>query len=81
MDNKTLKLADLDIGYIAVKAADMKRASKLVPADQLIRYNFLEIQIRLADQKYIKQGEAKGFLEALQLWFAQLTPVFATTDS
>lgn len=81
VDNKTLKLSDLDIGYIAVKAADMKKANKLVPADQLIRYNFLEIQIRLADQKYIKNGVCKTFLEALQLWMAQLSPNFASTDS
>ena len=81
VDNKTLKLSDLDIGYIAVKAADMKKANKLVPADQLIRYNFLEIQIRLADQKHIKNGSCKTFLEALQLWIAQLSPSFTSTDS
>ena len=33
VDNRTLKLADLDIGYIAVKAADMKKANKLIPAE------------------------------------------------
>ena len=81
VDNKTLRLTDLDIGYIAVKAADMKKANKLVPADQLIRYNFLEIQIRLADQKYLKSGACKTFLDALGLWMNQLRPSFASTDS
>jgi hypothetical protein len=49
VDGKTLKLADIDLGCIAVKAADAKKGNKLIPADQLIRYNFLEVQIRLAD--------------------------------
>ena len=43
VDGKTLKLADIDLGIVAVKAADSRKASKLIPADQLIRYNFLEI--------------------------------------
>ena len=49
VDQKTLNTADLGIAYIASKAADAKRASKLIPADQLIRYNFLEIFLRLAE--------------------------------
>ena len=49
VDGKTLKLSDLDIGIIAVKAADSKKANKLIPVDQLIRYNFVEIIIRLAE--------------------------------
>ena len=56
VDGKTLKIADVDLGMIAVKAADMKKGNKLIPADQLIRYNFLEIMVRLAEQKYIKSG-------------------------
>ena len=56
VDNKTLKITDLDIAYIQVKAADAKKQNKLVPADQLVRHNFLEIMIRIADQKFIKSG-------------------------
>ena len=33
VDGKTLKLADLDLGMIAVKAADAKKGNKLIPAD------------------------------------------------
>ena len=33
VDGKTLKLTDVDIGLIAVKAADAKRGNKLIPVD------------------------------------------------
>ena len=33
VDGTTLRLADLDLGFIAVKAADVKKANKLIPAD------------------------------------------------
>jgi hypothetical protein len=50
IDDKTLNAADLGIAHKAVKAADAKLTNKLlVPADQLIRYNFLEIFLRIAE--------------------------------
>lgn len=77
VDNKTLNAADLGIAYIAVKAADMKKGNKLIPADQLIRYNFIEIFIRLADQKFIKSGLCKTYTEAMQRMFENhLIPIF-----
>ena len=43
VDGKTLKLSDVDLGLISVKAADAKKGNKNIPVDQLIRYNFLEV--------------------------------------
>ena len=66
VDQKTLNTADLGIAYIASKAADMSMKSKLVPMKELIRHNFLEVHIRLAQQKYIKSGLFKTYHEALK---------------
>lgn len=77
VDGKTLNMADLGIAYIAVKAADMKKGNKLIPADSIIRYNFLEIFIRLADQKFLKSGLATTWYDAIeQLMEKYLKPVF-----
>lgn len=82
VDNKTLKITDLDIAYIQVKAADAKKQNKLVPADQLVRHNFLEIMIRIADQKFIKSGLCHSYQEALEELISKyLKPVFMQTDS
>lgn len=66
VDSKTLKISDLDLGFIASKAADMQVKSKIVPMKELIRYNFLEVHIRLAQQKYIKSGLYKSYHEAFK---------------
>jgi len=82
VDNKTLKISDLDLGFIAVKAADMTVQSKLVPMKELIRYNFLEVQIRLAQQKYIKSGLFTTYHEALKSMLSTyIIPQFKSTDS
>lgn len=82
VDGKTLKLTDIDLGFIAVKAADAKKGNKQVPVDQLIRYNFLEVQIRLADQKFLKSGQCSTFTEAVsKMLDGYVLPIFASTDS
>lgn len=48
VDSKVLHIKDLDLSKAAVKGKDIKRVSRFVPADRLIRYNFLEIFIRIA---------------------------------
>ena len=54
IDNVSMKLPDLDIERVAVKSGDKKVKNANIPPDKMIRYNFLEIWIRLASQKYIK---------------------------
>lgn len=82
MDNKTLKISDLDLGFIASKAADMSVKSKLVPMKELIRYNFLEVHIRLAQQKYIKSGLFKTYHEALKsMMTTYIIPQFRSHDA
>lgn len=52
-DNKKLKLADIDFEFIVTKAGKKKIA--LNPERWLIRYQFMEIFVRLAIHKYFKQ--------------------------
>jgi hypothetical protein len=56
VDNKALTLADIDLAVIATKSGDIKRISKLVPMNDLIRHNFIEVFIRLSEHRFIKSG-------------------------
>jgi len=49
IDNQTIRIADLDLARIAVKAGDLKLSHKMIPPDRMIRYNFLEAFIRLSE--------------------------------
>lgn len=51
-DNKRLKLADIDFEFIVTKAGNKKKA--LNPERWLIRYQFLEIFVRIAIHMYYK---------------------------
>ena len=49
VDNKTVGIKDLDLAKAAVKGKDLKKSgNKMIPADRLIRYNFMEIFVRIA---------------------------------
>ena len=52
VDFNTIDNKDLDLARVAVKAQDRTSRNKNVPTDRLVRYNFLEVFIRLAGQKY-----------------------------
>jgi len=60
IDNKTLRLADLDLEFIATKAGASKVKTNMNPERQLIRYQFFEILCRLSILKYFK---CKIFIE------------------
>ena len=51
IDFKTIDTKDLDLGRVAVKAQDKNSKHKNLPPDRIIRYNFLEVLIRLGGQK------------------------------
>ena len=52
VDGKALKVADLDLERI--KANANEKNGKFNPKNNLVRHNFLEVFIRLCDQKYLK---------------------------
>lgn len=65
-DNKRLKLADIDFEFIVTKAGNKKKA--LNPERWLIRYQFMEVFVRLALHMYYKPKIVKtqsGSIEKL----------------
>lgn len=54
VDQKSLKLSDVGLEFITTKAASSHIRTRLNPERQLIRYQFMEILVRLAIAKYIK---------------------------
>lgn len=83
VDGTTLKLADLDLEFIATNASGMQ--SKLNPERALIRHNWLEIFVRLCQTKYIKNGAggtAKTWTECLTMMLNDVViPYFKQFDS
>ena len=67
IDQKTLKLSDLDLEFVSAKAGKKTGNN---PERQLIRYNFMEIFVRLALTKYLKTGVTESAHEALQKLFS-----------
>lgn len=53
IDYKTLKLSDLDLEFVSTKAAGGKKY-EFFPERQLVRFQFLELLVRLAITKYYK---------------------------
>lgn len=54
VDEKHLKLADLDLERIKANANEQN--SKFNPSKHLVRHNFLEVFMRLCEIKYLKNG-------------------------
>jgi len=55
IDNKTFKLSDLDLEFVATNASGGgKKSNPRVPERQLVRYQFMEVLVRLALDKYLK---------------------------
>jgi len=52
VDYKTLKLSDVDLIFITTKASGMQFKTKLNPERQIIRFQFLEVFVRLAIEKF-----------------------------
>jgi hypothetical protein len=58
MDGETLKIVDVEIDLISLKN-NIEQKLIYNPDKALIRYQFLEILFRLANDKYIRTGECK----------------------
>lgn len=51
VDQKTLKLPDVDRNYIATNYSDKKGLRN--PANALVRFQFMEMLVRLTQDKYV----------------------------
>ncbi|KAL4483288.1 hypothetical protein ABPG72_007930 [Tetrahymena utriculariae] len=64
VDNKTLKLADLEIKFISSKT-QQKKARSLIPERGMVRHEFFEGIIRIAEEKYMINGDCTTYSEAV----------------
>lgn len=82
VDHKTIKLSDVDLEFIATKAAGAHFKTKTNPDRQLIRYQFMEIFVRLALDKYLKTGICRTYDEAIIKMFSEnVIPYLKRFDS
>jgi hypothetical protein len=54
IDNKMLKLSDLDLEFVATKAGGTKKPGNRNPERALIRHNMIEVFIRVSMTKFLK---------------------------
>jgi len=64
VDNKTLKLADVEIKFLASKTLRVK-GKGLIPERGMVRHEFLEAIIRIAEEKYMINGDCTVYSEAV----------------
>lgn len=83
VDNKTIGLKDLDLAKAAVKGKDLKKTGNSnIPADRIVRYNFLEIFIRLCKTKYLDTKVCDNYTDACNSMFREyFIPYFSQLDS
>jgi len=65
IDNKSLKLSDVDIKFIATLAGE--KGNFRNPERSLVRYQLMEVMVRVAEERYIKPGTAQNFAEAVEI--------------
>jgi len=68
IDNAAIKGSDIDLQFIACNGGK-KVTSYLSPDKGLVRFQMLEVLVRLAIDKYIKTGITKSYLEAIKSAF------------
>jgi len=68
-DGTTTKVADIDRFFIAAKVtpAEMKKTMAIVNDKTLVRYEFLEFLLRVANHHFFKSGAATSMAEAIAL--------------
>lgn len=66
IDGKSLKLSDVDIKFIATLSSGEKNNQRN-PERSLVRYQLMEVIVRIAEERYIKSGVAQNFSEAIEI--------------
>jgi hypothetical protein len=81
VDGVTLKLSDLDFQFKVTNYSEVKNHPRN-PANALIRFQFMEIFVRIAIDKYIKSEICESYAEAVDKMLKEnLLPVFANYDT
>lgn len=69
IDYKTVKLSDVDLHFVSTLASGTQYKTRTNPERQLIRFQFLEILVRLAIDKYLKSKICLTFEGAVIKFF------------
>jgi len=81
VDGVTLKLSDLDFQFKVTNYSEVKNHPRN-PANALIRFQFMEIFVRIAIDKYIKSEICESYVEAVDKMLKEnLLPAFANYDT
>ena len=76
IDGKSLKLSDVDIKFIATLSSGEK-SNPRNPERSLVRYQLMEVMVRIAEERYIKSGQAQTFAEAMEICIKDnLMPIY-----
>lgn len=67
IDGKLMKLSDFDRIFIATYTRTDKERNPRNPDRAVVRYQFMEGLVRMCDQKYLGNGVANSFTEAMKL--------------
>ena len=68
VDGKTLKLSDVDLKFIATCSSALEwKGNFRNPERALVRFQFLEFLVRLAEDKYIKSKLTNSHFEATSM--------------
>ncbi|CAI2371034.1 unnamed protein product [Moneuplotes crassus] len=70
VDYKSLKLSDIDLEFISTKAGG-KTKHEFIPERQLVRFQFMEVLVRISIIKYFKSGLLKTMEEAIKTCFQE----------
>ena len=73
IDGNTLKLADCDLEFLATNTGSR---SKLNPVNFLVRHNFMEVFVRMAQTKYTKTKQTKTYGDALRKFLKEYLSKF-----
>ena len=81
IDNKNLKISNVDIKFIATLASGEK-SNPRNPERSLVRYQLMEVMVRIAEERYIKGGVTQTFAEAMEICIRDnLQPIYSKYDA
>lgn len=67
VDNRTLKLSDVDLAFIATCSASVElKGHPRKPERAMVRFQWVEFLVRLAEDKYVKGGVCRTVAEAVR---------------
>lgn len=76
IDNKFLKLSDVDIKFIATLSSGEK-SNPRNPERSLVRYQLMEVMVRIAEARYVASGVVQTFSEAMEICIKDnLMPIY-----